>query len=253
MPVYDNDLLSMLDTESLARIQAAGALVTHPAGTVLFEPDALVDAIHFPLGATLAAQVVLLEGGASAEAALIGRDGMIGWQTGCLPTPAFTRILVVQGGTFLRVALSDFVATERQSPTLAAVTARYATCLTAQLLQSVACNAVHSLEQRTARWLLAAADRTRSRYISVTQEQLGALLGAGRSYTSRQLQRFKARDLVRTRRGGIAVLDYEGIVQHACTCHQRIQRYTAATLHNRPITDYPFTDLDVALNLPGMK
>ena len=233
MPIFDNTLLAMIDPDSRARLAAVGSRTTWPAGAVLFEPDDPVDAVHFPLGGALAALLIVTEGGASAEAASIGRDGMIGGHAGTLLLPAFARVIVVQGGTFLRVALPDFVAVSRQSAMMAEVMTRYADCLTAQLLQSVACNAVHSLEQRTARWLLAAADRTGSRYISVTQEQLGALLGAGRSYTSRQIQRFKAQNLVRTRRGGVAVIDYEGIARHACACHRRIQQHVATMLHDR--------------------
>ncbi|OJY64387.1 MAG: hypothetical protein BGP16_02360 [Sphingobium sp. 66-54] len=249
MLTFDNDLLAMLDADSRARLAAVGSLATWPAGAALFEPEDPVDAVHFPLGTTLAALLIALEGGASAEAALIGRDGMIGGRAGDAPTPAFARIVVVQGGSFLRVALPDFVAVSQQSAALTEVATRYADCLTAHLLQSVACNAVHSLEQRTARWLLAAADRTGSRYISVTQEQLGALLGAGRSYTSRQIQRFKARNLVRTRRGGIALLDYDGIARHACACHRRIQRHTAAVLHGQPMPDRALA----GLNLQGAR
>lgn len=245
MLTFDNDLLAMLDPDSRARLAAAGTLATWPAGAVLFGPDDPVDAVHFPLGATLAAFLVTMEGGASAEAALIGRDGMIGGRAGEAPPPAFARIVVVQGGTFLRVALPDFVAASRQSAAVAEIATRYADCLMAHLIQSVACNAVHSLEQRTARWLLAAADRTGSRYISVTQEQLGTLLGAGRSYTSRQIQRFKARNLVRTRRGGIAVIDYDGIARHACACHRRIQQHTATMLHGHPLPDRAPADLSL--------
>jgi len=241
--VHDNVLLRMLDPESSARLTAIGALAAYPTGTVLLEPDDLIDAIHFPLGASLAAQLVTLEGGASAEGAQIGRDGMIGVQAGDGPTPAFAQHIIIQGGTFLRVALPDFLAARQQSPALADVAARYAASLAAQHLQSVACNAVHSLEQRTARWLLAAAERTGDLYISVTQEQLGALLGAGRSYTSRQIQHLKARGLVRTRRGGVAITDYEGIAKQACSCHQRIKDHARILFRDRPEGSTGQTDL----------
>jgi len=243
--VHDNALLRMLEPESGARLTAVGALVAYPTGTILLEPDDLADAIHFPLGASLAAQLVTLEGGASAESAQIGRDGVIGLPTGDIPTPAFAHHIIIQGGTFLRVTLSDFLTARQQSPAIADITARYAACLAAQNLQSIACNAVHSLEQRTARWLLAAAERTGDLYISVTQEQLGALLGAGRSYTSRQIQRFKARDLVRTRRGGIAITDYDGIAKQACSCHQRVKDHVKILLHDHLANGTGSSSLDL--------
>ncbi|HZV19824.1 MAG TPA: Crp/Fnr family transcriptional regulator [Sphingobium sp.] len=238
--IFENDLLAMLDPESRTRLAIMGSLITWSAGTVLFEPDDLMDAVLFPLGGSLATLIVTVSGNVSAEAALIGRNGMVSRYVGDRPVPAFARITVAQGGRFLRIALSDFTAAERLSPAITDIAARFAECLTAQLLQSAACNAVHSLEQRTARWLLAAADHTGSQYISVTQEQLGALLGAGRSYTSRQIQRFKAERLVRTRRGGIVIVDYDGMATHACACHEHIQRHVATMLHehvqpSRPI------------------
>lgn len=230
--VRDNDLLALLDPESRLRLAAIATPMTLPAGAILCEADDLVDAIYWPLETSLVALLIITEDGGSAEAALIGRDGMVGYRAGDAAAPAFARAIVVQGGGFLRIPLADYTEAQLQSPAIASLAARYADCLMAQILQSVACSALHSLEQRTAGWLLTAADRTGNRYINVTQEQLGALLGAGRSYTSRQIQRFKAQRLVRTRRGGITVVDYDGIVKRACACHMRVQHYAAIMLND---------------------
>lgn len=235
MSARDNDLLARLDPESRLRLAAIATPMTLPAGAILCGSDDPAEAIYWPLETALVALLITTEDGGSAGAALIGRDGMVGYRAGDAATPPFARAIVVQGGVFLRIPLADYTEAHLQSPAIAAIAARYADCLLAQILQSVACSALHSLEQRTASWLLTATDRTGNRYISVTQEQLGALLGAGRSYTSRQIQRFKAQRLVRTRRGGIAVVDYDGIVKRACACHMRVQDYSANVLNTLPL------------------
>ena len=84
--------------------------------------------------------------------------------------------------------------------------ARYADCMLAQIFQSTACNAIHSIEQRTAKWIISAMERTDGDgVVPLTHEQLATLLGVGRSYTSRVIQTFKAEGVLETRRGSILV------------------------------------------------
>ena len=92
--------------------------------------------------------------------------------------------------------------------------ARYADCMLAQMFQSTACNAIHSIEQRTAKWIISAMERTDGDdVVPLTHEQLATLLGVGRSYTSRVIQTFKAEGMLETRRGSILVRNRE-----ACGC-----------------------------------
>jgi CRP-like cAMP-binding protein len=234
MPLEGNDLLASLGPGDRALLSARSTLMSLKTGDVLFEPGDLVDAVYVPLNASLASFVVALDNGPPVETALVGREGMIGCTASRGHLLAFARASVVQGGDFLRIASSDLDDARQCSTAIATLIARYADCMVAQILQSVACNAVHTLEQRAARWLAAAVDRTGDRNISMTQEQLGALLGTGRSYTSRQIQRFKSDDLVRTRRGGIAVIDYDGILSRACSCHLKVRRHFETVLYDAP-------------------
>jgi len=107
--------------------------------------------------------------------------------------PAYTRIIVKFGGPFARIHVGRLHAAKAKSPTLNNVFSRYADCMLAQIFQSTACNAIHSIEQRTAKWIMAAMERTyREDAVSLTHEQLATLLGVGRSYISRVMQTFKA-------------------------------------------------------------
>ncbi len=231
MQPEDNDLLASLPSADRDLLASRSMRVSLKAGDVLFEPGDPVNAAYAPFDAALASFVVGLDGGAPVETALIGREGMIGCVVSCGYVPAFAQATVLQGGDFLRITARDLDDVKRLSPAISMLIARYADCLVAQILQSVACNAVHTLEQRAARWLAAAVDRTGNQNISMTQEQLGALLGAGRSYTSRQIQRFKSQQLVRTRRGSIAVIDYNGILRRACSCHLKVRKHFEVVLN----------------------
>ena len=121
--------------------------------------------------------------------------------------------------------MSELEAAKRKSVAIAHLFNRYADCTMAQVFQSIACNAVHTIEQRAAKWLCAAVDRIGSNQVTMTQEQLASMMGIGRSYASRVLQRFKGGDLLRTRRGGIEILDRDGLHARACTCNDHVARH----------------------------
>jgi CRP-like cAMP-binding protein len=111
------------------------------------------------------------------------------------------------------------------SLTLRHLFARYADCLMAQVFQAVACNAAHTIEQRAAKWLIAAMERTGTTEVPLTQEQLAAMLGVGRSYISRVLGSFKNRGVIATRRGALVVNDLQQLKSIACVCNECVRRH----------------------------
>src|SRR5206468_5383402 len=142
-------------------------------------------------GSSLISYLVILRDGRAIETALIGREGAVGGMVSQGRLPAFSRAEVQLGGPFFRIDLHDLEDAKSRSMTLRHLFARYADCLMAQVFQSVACNAAHSIEQRTAKWLLAAIERTGAPDVALTQEQLAAMLGVGRSYLSRVIRDLK--------------------------------------------------------------
>lgn len=79
----------------------------------------------------------------------------------------------------------------------------------AQVFQAVACNAAHTIEQRAVKWMLAVIERTGSRDIPLTQDQMVSMMGIGRSYISRVIQSLKRQGVLEIRRGGFRVCDPE--------------------------------------------
>jgi CRP-like cAMP-binding protein len=120
------------------------------------------------------------------------------------------------------------------------VFARYADCMLAQMFQSTACNAIHSIEQRTAKWIVSAMERTDGDTVPLTHEQLATLLGVGRSYASRVIQTFKAEGVLETRRGSILVRNPDALRLRACQCNESVKNHFEEVLRGvYPSEDTP--------------
>jgi hypothetical protein len=219
-----NNLLRRLNETDFALI--APHLAQERAGTndLLYNPGDDVETVHFPCGSSLVSYLVPNEDGRDVETILIGREGAVGGIVSQGYLPAYTRIMVKFGGPFVRLNIGRLDAAKAKSATLRNVFARYADCMLAQIFQSTACNAVHSIEQRTAKWILSAMERTGGKdVVPLTHEQLATLLGVGRSYTSRVIQTFKAEGVLETRRGFIMVRNPGALRVRSCLCNEAVK------------------------------
>lgn len=198
---------------------------TAPTGLVLHSPGDTVRFAYFPCGASLISYLVVLGDGRAIETALVGKEGAVGGIVSQGRLPAYSRAEVQLGGSFLRIDLHRLEEAKGRSPTLRYLFARYADCLMAQVFQSVACNAVHSIEQRTAKWLVAAIERTGAEDVALTQEQLAAMLGVGRSYLSRIIQDLKQRGIIETRRGRIGIHNMDELRALSCECNSCVANH----------------------------
>lgn len=189
---------------------------------ILYEPGDKVCHVYFPRYQALASHIVLMADGTAIEAATVGNEGVIEGVVSRGNLPAYARTCVTHAGEFYRISASVLQDLKEKSPQMSDLFARYANCLLAQLLQSIACNATHSIEQRTASWLGAVMDRTGRVDIRMTQDQLGSLLGVGRTYVSRVIGRMKHNKIIETRRGGIRIIDRNRLDRSGCTCRQLV-------------------------------
>jgi hypothetical protein len=196
------------------------------ASQLLYSPGDDVETVHFPCGPSLVSYLVTSEDGRNVETILIGREGAVGGIVSQGHLPAYTRITVKFGGPFVRLNVGKLEVAKTASPSLRNIFARYADCMLAQIFQSTACNAIHSIEQRTAKWIISAMERTDGNdVVPLTHEQLATLLGVGRSYTSRVIQTFKAEGVLETRRGSILVRNPEGLRSRACLCNESVKNH----------------------------
>ena len=220
-----NNLLRRLSPADYALI--APHLVEDEAAPndLLYRPGDDVQIVHFPCGPALTSYLVANEDGRDVETILVGREGAVGGIVSEGFLPAYTRIVVKFGGPFARLPLSRLAAAKLQSKTLRNVFARYADCMLAQVFQSTACNAIHSIEQRTAKWILSARERTGEDLVPLTHEQLSTMLGVGRSYTSRVIQAFKAEGILETRRGAILIRNPDALAARSCLCNDAVKAH----------------------------
>ena len=214
-----NNLLRALRVDDWSIIEPMLEEWSAPTGVLLHEPGDTVRFAYFPRGSSLISYLVVLGDGRAIETALVGREGSVGGVVSQGRLPAYSRAEVQLGGSFFRIDLHRLEEAKTRSSTLRNLFARYADCLMAQVFQSVACNAAHSIEQRTAKWLIAALERTGSDDVALTQEQLAAMLGVGRSYLSRVIQDLRHRGVIETRRGRIGISDLRGLRGLACECN----------------------------------
>jgi hypothetical protein len=221
-----NNLLRRLNRADFALIEPHLSAAKCGANDLLYSPGQDVETVHFPCGASLVSYVVPNEDGRDVETILIGREGAVGGIVSHGYLPAYTRISVKFGGPFARLPIGRLEAAKAKSASLRNIFARYADCMLAQMFQSTACNAVHSIEQRTAKWIISAMERTEGDdTVPLTHEQLATLLGVGRSYASRVIQTFKAEDIVATRRGAIVVRNREALQSRACLCNEAVKAH----------------------------
>jgi DNA-binding transcriptional regulator YhcF (GntR family) len=221
-----NNLLRRLNASDFALIAPHLAQQEAGAGDLLYSPGDNVEVVHFPCGPSLASYLVANEDGRDVETILVGREGAVGGIVSEGYLPAYTRIMVKFGGPFMRLHVGKLDAAKTKSATLRNVFARYADCMLAQIFQSTACNAIHSIEQRTAKWIISAIERADGdNIVPLTHEQLATLLGVGRSYTSRVIQTFKAEGILDTRRGSILVLNPEALRIRACLCNESVKNH----------------------------
>src|SRR5262249_34916934 len=172
-----NNLLRVLRPADYALIAPHLFASEHSINDVLYNPGDDVDIVHFPGGPAMVSFLTGGEDGRDVEPVLIGREGAVGGIVSHGRLPAYSRIMVKFGGQFACVNVSDLEAAKARSPALQNFFARYADCLLAQIFQSTACNAIHSIEQRAAKWMLAAIERTGGDVVPFTHEELAAMLG----------------------------------------------------------------------------
>jgi DNA-binding transcriptional regulator YhcF (GntR family) len=219
-----NNLLRRLNDPDFALIAPHLSQGEANAGDLLYNPGDDVETVHFPCGPSLVSYLVPNEDGRDVETILVGREGAVGGVVSQGYLPAYTRIIVKFGGPFARLSVGKLEAAKTRSPSLRNIFARYADCMLAQIFQSTACNAIHSIEQRTAKWIISAMERTNGDgVVPLTHEQLATLLGVGRSYTSRVIQTLKAEGVLETRRGSILIRNPDALRIRSCLCNDAVK------------------------------
>ena len=224
-----NRLLSTCPADARALLEPDCEIVELKAGETIFKPGESLTHSIFPFGPTMVGLIVDLDEDRSVEVASIGREGAIGGIVSCGHAPAFSHASTLIAGPALRVPLHALDEVKRRSSHVAHIFCRYSDFLLSMIMQSVACNAFHSIGQRAARWLLTAQDRAGDR-IELTQEALAALLGVQRTSVNAVVRLLQDEGLITNRRGVVQVIDRAGLVRRACSCHRAVESHFAMVI-----------------------
>lgn len=217
-----NWLLSELSDPAYARVLLIAESVTLRFKDVLSEPDEIIEFAHFPESGCLSI-ITVMGDGRQVEIGTVGRDGLTGMSivNGVESVP--TRCIVQIAGIGKRIARAAFAAELRKNQEFATLVHRYAQAWTDQIGRSGACNAVHSIEERCARWLLTTQDRLGSDVLPLTQEFLATMLGVRRPSVTLAAGSLQQAGLIHYTRGRITVLDRAGLEAASCECYRAIQ------------------------------
>lgn len=246
MDPRDNLILAALpegEREALLRLMRPVRLAR---GDLLYEQDALVDdAYFFTSGA--ASLLILMENGTALEPGIIGREGMLGFPIGLGENRSRWRSVMQIEGAALVMPRSELSRQLRAGGHLPPLLTHYAGLLITFVAQSAACAQFHSLEQRTARWLLLMHDRARGSEFAITQEYLAFMLGAHRPSETLALHALSERGVLGLRRGHIEILDRGALMAEACECYGRVQieyeeRVEVQRPDERPERGQPYPD-----------
>ena len=158
--------------------------------------------------------------GESIEAGMIGLEGMVGLPALFSDERSGQHVLVQAPGTALRMSAAECIAAFDQSAEVRKVIMRYAGTLLSVGTRTAACNNLHSLQQRCARWLLMMHDRLQSDAMPLTHEFLSTMLGVRRTRVTEAAGELQRLGLIRYTRGVVSILDHPGLSAVTCECYR---------------------------------
>jgi CRP-like cAMP-binding protein len=218
-----NNLLSSLPRDDYALFASHLSQVELEKGRLLYDPGDKIDTVYFPLDCVISL-MTLMESGAAIESATVGREGGVGMLAAMSPRHSLSRAIVQVPGRCARIGVGPLFDAASRSPSLRSAIERHNDALFGHAIQSVACNALHSVEARFCRWLLSCRDRIDTDTINLTQEFLADMLGVQRTTVTAVAGALQAKGLIRYRRGVVDILDRPGIEAMACECYGAVRR-----------------------------
>ena len=220
-----NRFLATLPPHDFALLAPHLRTVTLERGAMLHDAAEEIERVYFPHNG-MVSLVVVMQSGATIETATIGRAGVIGASTGLGEKHSVGRVIVQLPGAAAWLSASQFHAAANGSQAIRDLIVRYNNLLLAQVQQSVACHALHTMEARLCRWLLQTRDCIDGDAILLTQEFLGQMLGVRRTTVTIAARLLLSAGLIRYRRGLIQIVDRPKLEKLSCECYAVVRRYT---------------------------
>jgi len=222
-PTVQNRLIDSLPAADLGLIAPHLTLLDIERGRLLYDPGDRIDTVYFPHDGVISL-MTLMENGAAIESATIGREGALGLMAAVAPRQSLSRAIVQTPTRASRISAAHLHEAWEKSPRIRALVDRHTEALYGHAIQSVACNALHSVEARFCRWLLTCHDRISTDTVALTQEFLADMLGVQRTTVTAVARSLQAKGAIRYRRGVVDIVDRAVLEQLACECYGVIRR-----------------------------
>ena len=217
-----NRILAALPHEVLSSLLPYLKPELLPRGRILCDVDESLRQVYF-VERGLVSMVAVFRNRTTAEMATVGREGLVGIGSVLGGERAFARYVVPVPALALAVDACQFRSALQDSPEFRATCNAYAQAFLGEALQTAACNSVHMVEERCARWLLMSRDRCDGDTVAVTQGCLADMLGVCRSTVTLAAGALQKAGLIRYRRGAISVLNRRGLEAASCECYRIIR------------------------------
>ena len=224
-----NRLLAALPADVMARLAPHFQLVPLRLGDMLYQPGSQLWHAYFPTSAIVSLHCVMASG-ASAEAAGVGNEGMLGISLFMGGDTTSSTAVVQTSGYAYRLESHLLKQEFDRGDWLQRALLRFTQTLIMQMMQTAACNRHHLLEQQLCRWLLLTLDRSPSYELVLTQELVANMLGVRREGVTEAAGKLQQAGLISYRRGHITVLDRAGLERHACECYGVVKKEMARLL-----------------------
>jgi CRP-like cAMP-binding protein len=233
-----NSLLLALPDREYGLIRHYLEPVELPHHLILQQPAEKLEFAYF-LNEGLASLVVLTSDGRSVEVAIVGKEGMVGTAIAVGLRQEPCRAIMQMPGSGLRIKSDVLERSLLVAPELRLILNRYVLLQGLQVAQIAACNRLHAIEQRLARWLLMCQDRVDSELLPVTHEFLAQMLGTGRPSVSLAAGNLQRLGLIENLRGTVRIVNRKELENAACECYRAIQHFSNLSLTTKKKTSIP--------------
>lgn len=190
---------------------------------ILHEAGEVIKSVYFPNDGLVSILAVQPDG-KSVEVGLTGKEGFVGAPVVFGFRSSATTAVTQCDGTAYRIDAANLRSVLAKAPRFQSTLQRYAMILWAQSIQLAACNRLHGLEDRLARWLLMSHDRIGDMVMPLTQEFLAQMLGTRRSTVSLAAGVLQKRGMITYTRGNVTIVDRQRLEEKACDCYSMIQQ-----------------------------
>jgi len=217
-----NNILAKLPSSELAALLEQSTRIECNLREVMVPNGAKINHVYFPLTGMISL-VTELKDGTFLESMTVGCEGFSGLPVFHGVDTSRTMAMCQIEGTFLRLPAESFAALLKKAPQLALVLHRYAQYAHDVVAQSAACNSMHLIEQRCARWLLVSSDAVGTLDFGLTHEFLSQMLAVRRPGVTVAIGELERRKLVAHRYGRITIIDKKGMEKAACECYRTVK------------------------------